>query len=133
MFPIYIEWFALVQKNNIRVQKELHLFVTKRLRDTLQDNPFLENLGEGSRSCSSSCYHMKVKSSPRFGLGGEFDNKYCFQSSYKLLKLFCLIYPVFFITEICFYILNQIRTIYFLLRPCEIPKETVGWSCCLNV
>ena len=28
----------------------------------------------GSCCCCSSCYHTKVKSTPRFGLGLEFDN-----------------------------------------------------------
>jgi hypothetical protein len=36
--------------------------------------PFLENLGEDCCCCwSSSSYHVKVKSTPRFGLGWEFD------------------------------------------------------------
>ena len=28
----------------------------------------------GGASCSRSCYHVKVKSTPRFGLVWEFDN-----------------------------------------------------------
>ena len=40
------------------------------------DNPFQENLGEDTSCCSSSsCYHEKVKSTPRFLLGWEFDNR----------------------------------------------------------
>jgi hypothetical protein len=38
----------------------------------------MENLGEGRSSSSSSCcccYHGKTKSTPRFGLGWEFDKK----------------------------------------------------------
>ena len=35
--------------------------------------PLLGEFGWGS-SCCSSCYHGKTKSTPRFGLGWEFDN-----------------------------------------------------------
>jgi hypothetical protein len=35
--------------------------------------PLLWEFGWGS-SCSSCCYHGKTKSTPRFGLGWEFDN-----------------------------------------------------------
>ena len=49
-----------------------------------------------------------------------------FHCSYTILKLVCLISPVFIITGIRFYILNKGMTIYFLIMPCKIPNQFLG-------
>ena len=52
--------------------------------------PLLGEFGWGRCSCSScscSCYHGKTKSTPRFGLGWEFDNNHLLFSIFLFVKL----------------------------------------------
>ena len=52
--------------------------------------PLLGEFGWGSSSCSSySFYHGKTKSTPRFGLGWEFDN---FMKHFPKTMIFCSIH-----------------------------------------